>query len=200
MAQGRPSYSAKEIEVFRHEVCRAALRIISKEGLATLSFRGLAKALNCSHTRVHRYYTNKEALIQAVKDYAFGEFAEALESAVADIGMPTEKMRQAGRAYFNFAHQDPEAFRVLFSGIDPVKPLETVNERRAWNAISQPITAAVADGDLEGDPDTLTYVFWSALHGITTLSLSGNIKQGTDISDVLHLILAGLRRGHGPSE
>jgi len=200
MAQGRPSYSTEDIDVFKHEVCRAALRIISKHGLSTLSFRGLAKTLGCSHTRVHRYYSNKEALIRAVKDFAFGQFAEALESAVGDTEEPTDKMLQAGQAYFSFAHQDPEAFQVLFSGIDPVKRLETENERRAWRAISHPIAAAVADGKLTGDPDTLTHVFWSALHGITTLSLSGNIKKGTDINDVLLLMFAGLSRGHGPSE
>ena len=198
MAQGRPSYSAEDIEAFKHEVCRAALRIVSVEGQSALSFRGLAKVLGCSHTRVHGYYPNKQALIEALRDFAFGEFAEALESSTVEIENPRDRLLQAGQTYFKFAHEDREAFQVLFSTIVPVKRFTTDNEQRAWNAIQQPIAAAIDAGYLVGDPDTLTHVFWSAIHGITNLSMTGNIKYGTNIDEILNLIFSGLRRGHGP--
>jgi hypothetical protein len=43
----------------------------------------------------------------------------------------------------------------------------------------------------------LAHVFWAAIHGVTMLSISGNIKQEVDVGDVLAATYTGLRAGHG---
>jgi AcrR family transcriptional regulator len=199
MKRGRPAYPPEEVDEFKQKVCRVALHLVSKHGVEGLSFRTLARALGSSHTRVHGYFENKEAIIRAVRDYAFGEFAHALEETGDEQADAMECVRLRGAAYYRFARERPQAFHVLFSGLEPNRRLQTDNEHRAWNAIRSPIQSAITNGLLAGDPDVLTYVFWAAVHGVTMLSISGNIKQEVDVGDVLAATFAGLRAGHSPS-
>lgn len=197
MSGGRPAYKAEEIEAFKADVCRAALKLISEQGQDALSFRTLARLIGSSHTRVHRYLANKEAVMDAVREYAYGRFAEALERGAGGIDDPGLRLNATGRAYFRFAHDDPQAFSVLFGNVDPEQRMQSENQRRAWSAIRVPIADAIRQGQLTGDADVLSYVFWGAIHGVTTLSLSGNVKADVDIDDVLRATIDGLNRGHG---
>lgn len=194
---GRPAYSEATIRAFKALICREAIKLVSERGIDGLSFRTLASRLGCSHTRVHRYYPNRETLLWAVRDYAYGLFMRALgEGARHAEG---SVLRAIGRAYFNFAHDEPDAFVMLFGSAPPADREPGPNQRHAWKAISEPISAAVTAGHLQGDPDVLTYVFWSAIHGVTSLSLSGNFKPGVDPLEVLESTFDGLGRGHGTS-
>ncbi len=197
MSGGRPAYKEEEVEAFKKDVCRAALELISEKGTDALSFRALARLLDSSHTRVHRYLPNKEAVLAAVRDYAYGLFADALGEGVDGNDDPTKRLRIAGQNYFQFAHSDPQAFHVLFNNVDPGSHIRSENQLRAWAAIRGPIAESVEQGYLVGDADVLTHVFWAAIHGIVTLSLTGNVKEEVDINDVLNATFDGLRRGHG---
>lgn len=198
MKRGRPANPSEQVDEFKQEVCKAALRLISRHGVEGLSFRTLARELGSSHTRVHGYFENKQAIIRAVRDYAFGEFARALEETGDVEADPMECVRLRGAAYYRFARERPQAFHVLFSGLEPDRTLQTDNQHRAWNAIREPVRRAIERGLLTGDPDVLAHVFWAAIHGVTMLSLSGNVKEEVEVGDVLEATYTGLRAGHGP--
>jgi AcrR family transcriptional regulator len=105
MKRGRPANPPEEVDEFKQKVCKVALRLISKHGVEGLSFRNLARGLGSSHTRVHGYFENKEAIIRAVRDYAFGEFAHALEETGDEQADPMECVRLRGAAYYRFAQE-----------------------------------------------------------------------------------------------
>lgn len=199
MKRGRPANPPEEVDEFKQRVCKVALRLISKHGVEGLSFRTLARELGSSHTRVHGYFDNKEAVIRAVRDYAFGEFARALEATGDEEADPMECVRLRGAAYYRFARERPQAFHVLFSGLEPDRTMQTDNQHRAWNAIRGPVQRAIERDLLTGDPDVLAHVFWAAIHGVTMLSISGNLKQEVDVGDVLDATYTGLRAGHSPA-
>lgn len=78
------------------------------------------------------------------------------------------------QSYFLFAHNDPKAFHMLSSDVDPDKRVQSDNRQRAWAAIRVTILEAVEQGHLVGGPDVLAHAFWGAIHGITMLSLATN--------------------------
>lgn len=197
MQNGRPAYKEQEVVELRDQICRTALSIISSDGIESLSFRKLADVLGSSHTKVYRYFPNKDALIREVRDYAFGQFAEALSDGFDTIKEPAEQMRNAGYNYFLFAHNDPNAFQVLFDNFSPDQKIKGENQQKAWSLIRDPIAAAVNAGHLVGDPDVLAYVFWGTIHGITALHHTGNVDPEIDINKILQLAFEGLGRGHG---
>ena len=197
MSQGRPSLNLEEVEAFQDKVCRAALEIISENGTEALSFRALASLIDSSHTRVHRYFPNKAALLDAVRDYAFGLFADALERGTEGIDHPIQRLAITGTNYIQFGDEDPEAFHALFNKLDRNNTVRTNNQIRAWAAIRDPLGEAIEQNFLQGDPDVLAHVFWSTTHGMVSLRLTGNIKPDVKFEDVVQTALGGLMRGHG---
>ncbi|HCD26080.1 MAG TPA: hypothetical protein DER02_01075 [Gammaproteobacteria bacterium] len=196
MPQGRPSLSQATRDEFKQQVCEAALKIISDKGYTNLSFRVLAHAVKSSHMRILNYFQNKETLICEVRDYAFGLFGSALTEAGSLADGPLTQLQYCGHAYFEFAHSNPDAFLVLFSGFEPGKGVNTENEQRAWQALYQPVCEAVEKQLIAGNPEVLTQVFWAAIHGVTILSLNGNLPEGVSAEAVLQATFSGLLDGH----
>lgn len=197
MNQGRPSLKTEEVEAFKGRVCRAALCLISEGGPQALSFRALANLIDSSHTRVHRYFPNKEALLDAVREYAFGLFADALEQGTDGLEHPVQRLAVTGQNYIQFGQDEPQAFQALFSKLERDNTKRGHNQIRAWTAIRGPIGDAIEQGFLLGDADVLAHVFWSATHGLVSLNLTGNIKPEVAFGDVVQTALGGLMRGHG---
>ena len=199
MNKGRPASTPQEVEDYKNQVCSTALRLVSEKGLEGFSFRRLATELDSSHTRVHRYFQDKEAIMIAVKDYAYGKFSEALESATKVPGDPLQTIEHCGDAYFQFAHSNPHAFQILFSNSETNRGMQSHNEGRAWNTLITPVTEAVDAGLFEGNPEVIARGFWSLIHGITCLSLSGSIQSEAEIKEALQTARTALQRGLFPA-
>ncbi|HEY9595958.1 MAG TPA: TetR family transcriptional regulator, partial [Spirochaetia bacterium] len=73
---------------YHHGALRAALlaealRSLEKDGLESLSLRGLAHAVGVSKTAPYRHFADKRELLVEIAAEGFRMFADALESAQA---------------------------------------------------------------------------------------------------------------------
>ncbi len=190
----RPRHSLEEIERFKTEVCIAALKLIGSGGITSLTFRALANELGSSHTRVHRYFQDREAIVDAVREYAFGQFAGHIGLDIREFASPVDALDSIVDGYLSFAQKEPDCFGVLFNKVSDPWLLRSPNRHAVWEAIRQPISHCVNEGYLEGDVDLLTNVVWSAIHGMTTLILTGNVNAQSQ--QVKQLLFNGLMKGH----
>lgn len=190
----RPQRSASEIEAFRESAAAAALEMVEADGVASLTLRRLAKRLGCSYAKPYGYFEDKAHLVDAVRGQAFDRLAAFFHAYPDDHGTP-----HFGTAYLRFAFENPEAFRIMFElRQDYVSESTRAAQQRAWEACSAPIRALVEQGHLEGDPELIAHVTWSALQGLASLALANQLYLGKSVEEIaegLQSILRGFLPG-----
>ena len=177
----RPALTREEISDFRDEACSAALGIIAEHGLDALTFRSLGAKLGCSYAKPYRYFEDKEQLIDALRAHAFALFTDhmRIEPSVEVDGALLSR-------YVDFALQNSAAFELMFGFNQNYVSTETRRaEDAAWDVCARPLYSMVDAGELVGDPMVIAHLFWSALHGISTLTLAGKLTHGMEAAGIL---------------
>jgi AcrR family transcriptional regulator len=154
----------------RHRlIVDAARELAETEGWDAVTTRRLAERVEYSQPVLYSHFKGKDAIVRAVALQAIGDLAERLRAARAAHRSPAKALRAVAHAYLDFAATRPALYDAMFVrevdlsfGTDESPP-----ELRA--AFGE-FVAAVAPFAGEDDVETLTEVFWSALHGQATLN------------------------------
>jgi AcrR family transcriptional regulator len=188
----RAALSEDDVEQFRSSLCDVAFRLFARDGYAGVTLRALAAELGCSPMTPYRYFENKQAIFDAVREAAFDRFADAQSEAADRGGEPLDRLRELGRAYARFALDEPYAYRIMFE-LDPTEaggsPEHLAAEHRSWRVMRDTVGEAVECGALAGDPDTLAHLFWSGMHGLVTLHLAGKLQLGRSLETLIEAYL-----------
>ncbi len=182
----RAALSEVDVERFRDELCNVATLRFAEHGYGGVTLRGLATELGCSPMTPYRYFENKAAIFEAVRQAAFERFAASQEQAAQGIADPLERLRELGHAYVRFALAEPQSYRIMFEldpGDTPEKPHGS--EVRAWKTLRTAVGEAVASGALHGDADTIAHLFWAHVHGLVMLHLAGKLVLGRTLEDLI---------------
>lgn len=153
----------------------------------------LAQCTNASHTKVHRYFHNKDGILRAVQEYAYGLLADALESGIDSTPKSDEMLCALAHSYSTFAENDPCAFAMLFGSWKPGRTSISANEKRVWEAVRTSIATTLDQDHYDKDTEELCQVMWGTIHGIASLSLSGNIGNEVSIEKLLRRLIDALR-------
>ncbi len=195
----------EDVADFRERLLAAAERLFAEQGVAGVSMRRIAQAMGCSATTPYRYFADKEEILASVRAAAFDRFATTIEAAFARRGSPVERSAAVGRAYWDFAMREPDAYRLMFDMAQPDDdryPDLVRAGARARGCMTAHIRELVSAGRIAGDPDLLSHVIWSATHGIVVLKLAGRLKHGPAPEDILResmrLLFNGARAGLPP--
>ena len=194
---GRPALREDEIGVFRRRLCDVATRRFAEYGVAGVSLRGLADELGCSRATPYRYFQNKDEIFAAVRTRAFAQLAAACDEATAHEPDAEARIMEIGRAYLRFARDEPHAYRVAFELDQPDTEAypELQRERaHAWGAIRNAVQYAFLEGVLEGDPETISHLYWAGLHGLAALELAGQL-HARSLEALEGPMIAALLRG-----
>ena len=163
---------------FRNRLCEVAAELYVELGRDGFNMRELAKRLRVSPMTAYRYFKDKNEILASLRARAFARFADRLEIAQAVSDSQGEKNVAIVRAYVQFALDEPASYRLMFdlfqSGGHTLPEL-ALQERRARAALVEHARLMVKEGILEGDPELIGQVFWSALHGVVALHLVGSL-------------------------
>jgi AcrR family transcriptional regulator len=194
----RPALRDDQIEAFRERLCDAATRRFAEHGLEGVSLRGLADDLGCSRATPYRYFRNKEEIFAAVRARAFERLASLCEGPSGEAD-PQRRLVELGRAYLRFAREEPHGYRVAFElgQPDPARhPALVQQQLRAWQTIRGAVQYAWQRGVVEGDPETVSHLYWAALHGLASLELLGHLRaRSLDALEapMIEMLLRGTR-------
>jgi AcrR family transcriptional regulator len=142
-----------------------------------VSIRAIARAAGVSPTAAYRHFEDREELVCAAVGACFAEFAADMLARTADIEDPFERLREAGRAYLDYAEAEHGRYRVLFSNPTPMDS-ELVEEDSAGKVAFSQLVEIVQDCLDAGAPtrsDDATYLsfqVWSWIHGIVDLRIT----------------------------
>ncbi len=186
----RTALSDSEVEAFRDTLCTTATRRFAEQGYEGVTLRGLARDLGCSPMTPYRYFENKAEIFEAVRTAAFARFAQALQDALYASPSPAESLPALCRAHMSFAVAEPHAYRIMFE-LDQSKRMPTRPETdlRSWVLMRTAVEHAVSAGTLEGDPEVLAHLFWSGIHGLVALHLSGMLVLGRGLEELVEAFI-----------
>jgi AcrR family transcriptional regulator len=149
------------------------VKLIEEKGLEALTLREIGSRLGVSRSAAYRHFADKAALLAAIADAGFEEFASALrdakQTAPADFA---SRLQAMGQAYVRFANEHRAYFEVMFSQPQDPECGRSEAGDRAFDVLEQTIREGQQTGEVRpGDASVLARTVWAMVHGISSLRL-----------------------------
>ena len=191
----------------RDLIVRTARDLAETEGWEAVTTRRLAEAVDYSQPVLYGHFKNMDAIAAAVALEGFVELAATLRDARLsggrsrdEVGTAADGLRALARAYLDYAAEHPAVYEAMF-----VRRTDLV-----FGGAESPEALKAGFGEIlagvtpfaGGDAETLTEVFWSALHGQATLNQGARLRgqQRTARVDLLvDLLVVPVVDGGGAS-
>ena len=166
----------------RDALIEASLQLIEQKGIKGLTLREIGAAIGVSRMAAYRHFSDKAALLTAISEAGFVQFAEALEAAKASAGSDfPSQLAALALSYVRFAAKHRAHYEVMFSSaVDVSEPIRSASEaaKRAFGILEQTIREGQLNGYVrEGDSVTLARHVWAHVHGISTLRLEPDLSE-----------------------
>jgi AcrR family transcriptional regulator len=143
----------------------------------------------------YRYFSDKGAILAAVRARAFNRHAEALERAYGQTSDPLARSTAIAAAYVRFALDNPEAYKLMFdinqANVEAYPDLVRAGERSRATMTAH-LHALTDAGLLQGDPDLIGHMYWAALHGPIMLQLSGMLTPALDAQALISALMVAI--------
>jgi AcrR family transcriptional regulator len=164
----------------RHElIVRTARDLAEAEGWDAVTTRRLADRVEYSQPVLYSHFENRDAIVRAVAIEGFVDLAAELRSARLAASSPGAAVRAVAQAYLDFAAAHPALYEAMFS-----LPIDV--RFASPGQTPQPLQDSFAQlvavlGGRAGEPFAdleaalLAEVYWSALHGLATLTQQGRM-------------------------
>ncbi len=167
----------------------AAMHFIEANDIERLSLRGLAKQVGVTPSAVYNHFSDKNALMLAIKLRLYEEIDEYFESHCQPSSNPEDYLLDMCLAYYHFAEEHPARFHILFSSTLPrewstpefveVSCRCLVRLRKTVLDIYDAYRVPCAEADVVNT----TLLIWGQLHGIIALKKSGSIEAAVAYQD-----------------
>ncbi|NMC47781.1 MAG: TetR/AcrR family transcriptional regulator [Chloroflexi bacterium] len=166
----------------KNALIKAGGEILAREGISALSLRKVAREAGVSHSAPYAHFKDKQALIAAISMEGFRQLLSNLETIEKEYAhAPEQLLVEAGWIYMQFAMQESDIFRVMFSGIlEKEKEYPDLQEviQKTFQTVVRVVIACQTAGILKNENTPLTAMtIWSQIHGLICLYLDGQISH-----------------------
>src|SRR5689334_20137635 len=105
----------------KEALLQAALDLIAQKGAAGFTFADAARMAGVSPAAPYRHFRDRDELLTSIAQRGFEQF-EAQLSGAWDDGRPdtVTAFERVGRAYLNFARQQPAFYSAMFESSIPL--------------------------------------------------------------------------------
>lgn len=193
----------------RQAILAAAQHLFNEQGFEKVSMRNIAEAIEYSPATIYLYFKDKNELLFALQNQAFGQLAQAFES-VFTIEHPAERLRAVGHKYLEFAFEHPELFELMFIMNGPMEAVAARGEtipwasgRAAFDRVVQVMQHGIDAGVFTrtDNAETAALMVWSQVHGLATLYLRKRMmifpeaRRHAIMEEAMHLFTQVLQHG-----
>lgn len=171
----------------RQLIVGTARKLAEAEGWEAVTTRRLSTEIEYSQPVLYKHFPGMERIADAVALDGFAELAEVIRAAHSDTDATSDTLTRVARAYLEFARDNPAVYDAMFTRATTLRfaAQDTPPELIAAFAALHHAVGTVAG---EQDTDTLTEVFWAALHGLVTLGRTGRLRPDYDSERVQLLV------------
>ena len=176
----------------RSALLRATEQLVADQGTGAVSLREVARIAGVSHGAPAHHFTNKTGLMLAFAQDGWDRMIAAIGDGMAQEQPANgpELLETVGKAYVDFAVENPGQFEVMFRRdlYDPKEPTYVGAGESAWVFLSVSIQRCIDEGFAEAeDAESFTVIAWSMVHGLAALWNSGRIKSRFDRLEIARL-------------
>jgi len=166
---------ARERAARRQLIVDTARQVAEAEGWDAVTTRRLSTEIEYSQPVLYKHFSGMDQVAAAVAIDGFAELARQLGTGRTDAETPGDALTRIARGYLDFARDNPAVYDAMFTGRTTLHfaQADTPPELVAAFGELREATSLVAS---EADADTLTEVFWAALHGLVSLSRGGRLR------------------------
>ena len=199
----------RERSELRGKILSAARELFAAKGYDAVTMRQIAARIEYSATAIYLHFRDKKAVMDALCDQDFLALAKRFRR-IATITDPIERLRQAGRAYGDFALAHPNHYRLMFMTPHPPHlPEESAIEQGnpdqdAYAFLKWTVAQAIAGRRLRpelDDPALVSQLVWSGVHGVASLLITKADEPWIDwrpkkrlLAEMCDLVIRGLER------
>jgi AcrR family transcriptional regulator len=189
-------------ESIKAKILNAAKELFVKKGFSETSIRNIAEKIEYSPTTIYLYYKDKNAIFHDIHDEGFGLLGDYMK-VLYNVSDPIERLKAMGRVYVKFALDNRELYELMFMIEDPEviwfnSPDEKWEKGQNAYVILLDTVMECKNQGLFRDysTDNLTYIFWSAVHGMASLYIKGRSdkiftreKAGSILNDCVEIFI-----------
>lgn len=162
----------------REQILGTARELVLESGVEGLSLREVARRLDYSPGALYTYFPDKDALLDALTGGVFESLGRYFERVPRDLPVP-QRLAELGRAYLDFAAENPEQYLLVFTRIAAPASMR-FDEREAapypWSLVVDTCHAGVESGELATSEGYLGreifFHFFALHHGLAMLRLT----------------------------
>ncbi|RIV27423.1 TetR/AcrR family transcriptional regulator [Fibrisoma montanum] len=194
----------REREEMRKLILGAAQRLFIANGYEKVSIRNIADEIEYSPATIYLYFKDKNELLYALHRLGFQKMVDEFQP-ILTLTDPFEKLVAMGRAYIQFAIDNPELFDLMFIMTAPMETLEKQDWEegdRAFNLLMLVVQECIdANVFRKQDPQVAAMMIWSSIHGYTALFLRKRMHMFPEcdrqqiMEDAFQLFCDTIRRG-----
>lgn len=188
----------------RSLILEAAKKLFIVKGVEQTSMRAIAEAIEYSPATIYLYYKDKNELIHDLHVEGFTRMNQSMAPLI-HVKNPMEKLAAMGRAYVQFALENPDYYELMFITQKPIEGLEKPENWKegalTFDSLVNVVHECQSQGKFPGkDPIRLSFLIWSCVHGICALKCCRRIDIIQDIphdqliADALHYFIDFLER------
>jgi AcrR family transcriptional regulator len=164
-------------EVLRKTVVGAAEHVLLAEDASAVTVRRVAQQLGCSTTVIYNLFGSKDGLANALYQQGCQYLYTALAQVASDT-TPRTYLTALAWAYWDFAQQNPQYYKLMFHGTLPdFRPTEASlhDVATAIGLVVDVLRRYRHDGLLlSDDVMQVAQMLWAALHGVIHLFFGGH--------------------------
>jgi AcrR family transcriptional regulator len=179
----------------RQAIITAARELAEAEGWEAVTTRRLSDRIEYSQPVLYSHFENRDAIVEAVALEGFSELSTAMHQGKSKARSPEAALRGTARAYVAFAKANPALYEAMFALATELpfgRPEAPVQLHDAFDEIRKAVEPFAGSRD----PESLTEVVWSSMHGLASLAGAGRLRP--DFHDKRMAILIDLlTRGRG---
>jgi AcrR family transcriptional regulator len=168
----------RERQELKIKILDTARELFVAEGYDAVTMRKIAERIEYSPAAIYAHFKDKTSLIRELCETDFRAFAQTFLEFL-QVTDPIERLRRAGRAYVDFALENPQHYRLMFMTPRPIIDGEDgeANDpgRNAYAFLRNTVEDAVAQHLLRPeltDTDLVAQTIWAGLHGVVALHIT----------------------------
>jgi AcrR family transcriptional regulator len=176
----------------RRAILGAAASVLARDRAATLA--DIADAADVGRSTLHRYFTDRQELIDAVVDDSLEALGQAVEEAALDQGTASEAIHRLIAAMVQAGD------RLLFLYGDP----RVLADRGETTSSSQPLIQLIERGQAEGvfDPELsaawIEHVLWALVYTGAEVAHQGKLPRPGITETVIRTLEHGIHARQPP--
>ncbi len=166
----------------KNALIKAGVEILARDGVSGLSLRKVALKAGVSHSAPYAHFADKQALIAAISTEGFRQLYEQVSGVTLKYqSQPTKQLIEVAWAYVQFAMDDPDRFKVMFSAVlekEKQYPEFVAESQKNFQLVKLIVEANQASGQLKSGPSEMVELsVWGIVHGFVMLLLEGQIPH-----------------------